>query len=275
MRLEKIRIIFFTALLSVFVLNGCGQENTQKSSVAAEKTEKKQIVIFAASSLGPLLNEMNKQYQIEYPNTKIVLNTASTQMLKTQIEQGAKADLFMAARESDIKDLEEKGLIKQFSKFAGNHLEIVASKEGAKKIKNVADLALPNNRIILADQTVPVGQYSIRLLENLQGSGLYSGNLLDNIKKDVVSYENSEQAVLGKIVNGEADAGVVFRSSYKTSIANKQPITAIPFASKYNFETYYYLGEVKNGDKDVQTFTKWLQSTKARKIIEKFGLENL
>lgn len=269
--MKKLFIFMVISLLSILLLTGCRKAQVQKIAVQ----DKQEIIIFAAASLTPLLEEISKQYKQEFPDTEIILNAANTQLLKMQIEQGAKADLFLAARERDAKDLVEKGFIRDYTKFLGNHLEIVASKEGSQKIQEVEDLCQANIRIVLADQTVPVGEYSIELLDNLERSDLYGENLVDNLTENIVSYENNEQLVLGKILNGEADAGIVFRSSYKTSIANNGAITAIPFVSKYNIQSYYYLAELNNTKNEIKSFTKWLQTDKAKKIIEKFGLESI
>lgn len=265
-----ITIMMITMGISLF---GCGNEKESVKTSSAK--EKKEIIIFAAASLTPLLEEMANKYHEEFPDTTITLNTANTQVLKTQIEQGAKVDIFLAARERDVTSLQEQGLVLEYSKFAGNYLEIVASEEGSQLIKQVDDLAKPNIRLVFADETAPIGEYTLKLLDILSKSGLYGENLTEAIINNVVSYESNEQQVLGKILNGEADAGIVFRSSFKTAKQQAESVTSVPFENKYNFETYYYRAMMTDQNEAVAEFTDWLVSNSAKEIITKYGLETL
>src|SRR5262249_9086688 len=64
----------------------------------------------------------------------------------------------------------------------------------------------PGTKVVIANSTVPVGSYTVQVLNQM--------NLTSAIMPNVVSQETSDANVVSKVVLGQADAGFVYLSDY-------------------------------------------------------------
>ena len=119
--MKKFVALVMTVLAGMLILSGCvstgasssDSENTSLDTASAESSNiSGEITVFAAASLTEALNEIHKAYNELYPDVTIVLNFDSSGTLKTQIEQGAEADIFISAAQKQMNGLEESGYIK-------------------------------------------------------------------------------------------------------------------------------------------------------------------
>jgi len=69
------------------------------------------LTVFAAASLTESLTQIGKLFNEKYPNIEIVFNFDSSGTLKTQIESGAGADIFISAAQKQMKALDEEDYI--------------------------------------------------------------------------------------------------------------------------------------------------------------------
>ena len=74
-------------------------------------------------------------------------------------------------------------------------------------------------KVVIAQQGVPVGDYTRHLLRNL--------GIAQKVLANVVSEEPDVKAVMSKVVLGEADAGYVYRTDV-TPVANKVDVIRLP-----------------------------------------------
>ena len=56
------------------------------------------LTVFAAASLTGSFGEIGKNFEAAHPGVTVTFNFAGSQVLRTQIEQGASADVFASAR---------------------------------------------------------------------------------------------------------------------------------------------------------------------------------
>jgi molybdate transport system substrate-binding protein len=169
------------------------------------------IRVFAASSLTEAFREIAAQLQAARPGTRVELSFAGSQVLRTQIEQGAPADVFASADQEHASALVRAGLLGPTRVFARNAL-VVAVPAGAARVTSLADLGRPGTRIVLASPSVPAGRYAAEALRLLDRDGSLGEGFLARVRRNVVSEETNVRAVLSKVVMGEADAGVVYRT---------------------------------------------------------------
>ncbi len=59
--------------------------------------EQRTLIVFAASSLTDAFLEVSRDFEASNPGVKVILNLAGSQALRTQLEQGALADIFASA----------------------------------------------------------------------------------------------------------------------------------------------------------------------------------
>ena len=92
--------------------------------------------------------------------------------------------------------------------FATNKLVVVYPKSNPGNVKTVFDLRRPGVKVVIAEQGVPVGDYTRQILRKLGISAAVLAN--------VVSQEPDVRSVLAKVALGEADAGFVYRTDAAT-----------------------------------------------------------
>ncbi len=76
-----------------------------------------ELIVFAAASMTETLTELGNAYMDEHENITIVFNFDSSGTLKTQIEEGADADIFISAGQKQMNQLEELGCILPYTRF--------------------------------------------------------------------------------------------------------------------------------------------------------------
>ena len=157
------------------------------------------ITVFAASSLTGAFTEMGTAFSAERGDAKVAFNFAGSGDLVTQIINGAPADVFASADESNMDKLvTAKETVGTPVPIAKNTMEIIVEKGNPKGIIGVADLANPDLIVVLCAITVPCGQNAATILSNAQ------------VSLTVKSLEDKVKGVVTKVAAGEADAGIVF-----------------------------------------------------------------
>jgi molybdate transport system substrate-binding protein len=196
------------------------------------------LTVFAAASLQEAFTEMARAFEQARPGTRVDLQYAGSQVLRTQIEQGARADVFASADLVQTDALHRAGLLAGATPFASNALVVVVP---ARKpiVTELAHLARPHTKVVTAATSVPAGRYTAELLQRLDASGLHGPQFKLRVLVNVVSQESNVRAVLAKVALGEADAGFVYATD-AASAATRVRTLAIPPA--VNVPARYAIG---------------------------------
>jgi molybdate transport system substrate-binding protein len=184
------------------------------------------VRVFAASSLTEAFGEIAAVFEAGNPGTRVELSFAGSQVLRTQIEQGAPADVFASADREHADALAREGILGRTRVFARNALVVVAPAEGAR-VSSLADLARPGMRVVLAGPAVPAGRYAAEALRRLDAQAGLGAGFGARVRANVVSEETNVRAALSKVVLGEADAGFVYATD-AASAAGKVRVLALP-----------------------------------------------
>lgn len=227
------------------------------------------LTIFAASSLSDAFGEMGTQFS-KTTNIKVDFQFAGSQILKTQLENGARADVYAAASRTTFDPLVKTGLLQTGSIFAKNRLVVLISEPAKGNLKTLRDLAQPNVKLVIADKNVPAGTYTRQMLERLSTSPLYGPAFSKSVLQNVISEESNVRQVALKVVLGEADAGIVY-SSDGVAFRKKVKIMSIPL--RYNPLAEYPIG-VLNGSSNMANalaFVDYVRSPIGQKILQKWG----
>ncbi|AQQ51930.1 molybdate ABC transporter substrate-binding protein [Planococcus lenghuensis] len=162
--------------------------------------------ISAASSLAEVMTALEAEWQAEYPDTELMISYGSSSKLRSQIEQGAPADLFLSASEADAIKLTEAGLLEEETvvPFAANRL-VLASRNDSGYSGTLEELfAATDEKIAIGEpESVPLGRYTKKILEEL---GLWAG--LDG----QLVYAKDARQVLTYTESGNAALGIVYSS---------------------------------------------------------------
>ena len=170
-----------------------------------------ELAVYAAASLTAPLESVKAAYESDHPGIGLTLALDSSAALRTQIEQGAPADLFLSADVTNPQKLVAAELASgPVTKFAGNHLIVVVPKANPASIQTPADLARPGVRIVAAGEKVPITVYTTQLIERLSAQAGYPADFASAYESNVVSREDNVKTIVAKVELGEADAGIVY-----------------------------------------------------------------
>jgi molybdate transport system substrate-binding protein len=211
-----------------------------------------------------------------YPGHSVVFNLAGTQALKTQIENGAYADVFISASNAYTNTLKSEGYFidSTVKPLTTNYVIVILPASNPGNIKTLADLATPGKKIALAANTVPVGTATYAALANLAKS-TYSQDWNRSVFSNVVTYETSEPGVATKVSLGEVDAGFVYESTYNAAPAGT--LTAITIPKADNYLQTYTIGILKqtrnSGSADM--FENFMLSGNGQQILKDYGFRSI
>jgi molybdate transport system substrate-binding protein len=230
------------------------------------------LVAYTAASLSGASSTIGSSFTNAYPGHKVVFNLDGTQALKTQVENGAYADVFISASSSYTNTLKGEGYFVDgtVQTLTTNYVIVILPASNPGNIKSLADLAKPGVKIAMEDKTVPAGTASIAVLNNLANS-TYNQAWKNATIKNVVTYETSEPAVATKVSLGEVDAGFVYQSTYTAAATGTYQSITIP--RKDNYLQTYTIGILKEStNKAVAAeFEQFMLSSAGQNILAQYG----
>jgi molybdate transport system substrate-binding protein len=176
------------------------------------------LTVYGAASLRGVLAEVAAAYERAVPGTTLTTSTDSSATLAAQIEQGAPADVFLAADTANPARLAAAGLADgEPVAFAGNRLAVIVPAGNPAGIRSPSDLARPGVKVIAAGDEVPITAYAQRLVDNLAAEPGYPARFAAAYAANVVSREDNVKAVVAKVELGEGDAGIVYLTDARAS----------------------------------------------------------
>lgn len=228
-----------------------------------------ELSVFAASSLVEVLTEITQDYRASHPGVGVMLHFAGSQSLATQIEQGAQADLFIAADVTVMERLKQNRLVTEPRLLLRNQLVLAVQPEVAPYIASIRDIGRPNLLLVIGNRQVPIGRYTHQMFTSIAADPAYSPDLLHKIEQNIVSKENSVKAIVAKLLLGEVDAGIVYQSDL--TVGNASQLTAIPLPHQHNPQALYPMARTVDSQMQTNDFISFLLSTRAQKIFKQQG----
>lgn len=183
------------------------------------------LVVFAATSLKDAFTALASEFEHAHAGVEVTFNFAGTQELRTQVEQGAAADVFASADLKHMDALAKAGRVAAPVTFARNEPVIVVAKESADEITGIADLRTAG-RLVVGLPDVPIGRYTLQILD--RASAELGADFRSRVEANIVSREPNVRQVLAKVSLGEAQAGVVYRSDASAAKAEVAVVTIPP-----------------------------------------------
>ena len=236
----------------------------------------KELTVFCAASLTGAFGEIGQMYKNE-TNISVVFNFDGSQVLRTQIENGAYADSFVSANKKQMNMLKNEGFTnnRSITIFTKTKPEIIVPNDNPAKIQNISDLAKPGLKIVIGTKDVPIGDYTLQILVKLANDSAFGPGFTKKVIANVVSNETNVNYITSKVALGEADAGIAYKSDVTKDLAAK--ITKIEIPDKYNVIAEYLMGILKQSKYPVQTleFMNLVKSDKGMAILEKYGFEQV
>ncbi|MFL5423454.1 MAG: molybdate ABC transporter substrate-binding protein [Myxococcales bacterium] len=238
-------------------------------ALSARAQASQELTVFAASSLRESFAELGKQFEAQHPGTKVLFNLTGSQELRTQIENGAPADVFASADQKHMQALVAQKLAHGPKVFARNEPVLVVPKGNPAKISSLEDLPKAQ-RIVVGVPEVPIGAYTLRILD--AAAKRYGHDFRTKVTSHVVSREMNVRQVLTKVGLGEADAAIVYRTDIA---AAKGKVEVITIPSDLNVVAEYPIAVLARA-KDpalARQFVEMVLSRRGREVLARFGFQ--
>lgn len=207
------------------------------SSKDAGSPDQKKMTVFIAANGAEPTKDLMKVFESLHSDVKIEMTTAGTQVLRAQLEHGAKADFFLSADLYHIQAMKEEGLVAEYVPVANNHEVIVVPKSNPGNVHSIQDLANRPIKLVIGTDSVPIGKYTRQIFKNVDEK--LDPTFSSKVISRVVSFETDTKLVLQKVAMGEAQAGIVYRTDVNKSFVDKVDIVKIP--SEYNVQATHYI----------------------------------
>lgn len=196
------------------------------------EAEKKTLVVFAAASLQDTFTELEAVFEAEHEGVDVVVSFGGSSDLATQIRGEVPVDVFASADTATMETLGDRAIDPQV--FATNTLQIVVPPGNPAGIQTFDDLADTGLDLVVCAPEVPCGNATLEVAASA------------GVELQPVSQEQSVTDVLGKVVSGEADAGLVYVTDVisagdavegiafpeATSVVNSYPVALVEGAGQ-------------------------------------------
>ena len=246
-------------LVTAGLLGACGN--------AADTSKQEPVTILAAAAASLKYSfdeELIPMFQDRYPWITVEGTYDSSGKLRTQIEEGMEADVFMSAAMKQMQDLEAGGYVDEADevKLLENKIVLIVPEGADSGLVSFEDIVKADTIALGDPESVPVGQYAQEALTNL--------NLWDEVTPKT-SFGTNVTEVLNWVAEGSADAGIV----YATDAATTHQVRVVAEAPADSLEepVIYPVAVVKNSAhrEAAELFVEFLQSEEAMKVFEDYG----
>lgn len=303
MKRKKITVLL-AATLAAALLAGCGgkkqaeEENAaalqeqetepeakaaEKETEEAEKTEDAAepvtLHVFAAASMTETLEKIQEMYKEKEPAVSLAFSFDSSGTLKTQIQEGADCDLFISAAQKQMDQLD----IEADPSANEEGLDFVAADSRVDLLENKAVLAVPEGNpagimsfedlgtdklklLALGNEDVPVGQYSVEILNTL--------GILDKLEADnKITYGSNVKEVTTQVSEATADAGII----YATDAYSAGLDSVAEAGSDLCKPAIYPVAVMKESahPAEAQAFLDYLQTDACMEVFEEVGFKQV
>ena len=222
------------------------------STTAGAATKADPLTIYAAASLTEVFNSYDNAQHYSF---------AGSNVLETQIKNGAPADIFASAAPLNTQRLFAAGIVDKPVTFTANRLALIVPKSNPAGIKSVYDLRTKNVKLVIANSAVPVGSYTRTVLKKMN---------LSSVLNSVVSQESDVKAVTGKVALGQADAGFVYVTDAR-AVSDQVTVVRIPAWAQPRVRYEIAVVSKSNNKAAAQAWIKTLLSTKGQTALKNAG----
>ena len=253
------KILFALIVSAIINVTTCG------SCVHAANSVPPPILVYAASSLTNVLDELGSAYTHETGRT-VKFSYAASSMLARQIEAGALADVFLSADVDWMDYLQTRGLVNMQSRsnLLGNRLVLIAAADNKIQLKIAPGFALVaalgKERLAIGDpDSVPAGKYARAALTSL---GVW------NDVADKTARGDSVRAALTFVDHGEAPLGIVYETD---ALVDKHVRIVDRFPANTHAPIVYPIALTTVAHEGASKFITFLRGPVGQAALKKYG----
>jgi molybdenum ABC transporter molybdate-binding protein len=256
-------VIAALIIVAMTAVSGPGSQAASRRDAAGPVTA--YVAANATDPFGALITAFGKAH----PGSRIQPDYTGTQILYTQIQQGAPADLFFSADLKHVQEAKAAGYLKAYYPISITHVVIVVPKNNPAGIHGLQDLQRKGVTVIMGVAQVPIGIYTREVLTKADAQ--YGLDFSKKVLANVVSTETDVKQVVQKVALGEADAGFVYVTDVDPGIAKK--VTVIPVPAADTVVATNYAGVLTSAPHPIQAteLLNFIRSSAGRKVWASYG----
>lgn len=214
------------------------------------------VLVLAAASLTDVFGELETIFEREHPGIEIEMSFGASSALRTQIEQGAPADVIALADTAVIDALVAGGYVRNPTLFATNALTIAVPSGNPGDVTSIDDFTRDDLLLGTCALQVPCGAYADEVF-----AAAKIDPRLDTMEPDV-------RSLAAKIARGELDAGLV----YVTDVfAADGALVGIGLGSETARPAEYPIALVDGADEQARAFVDFVLSESGGAVISAAG----
>ncbi|WP_353814697.1 molybdate ABC transporter substrate-binding protein [Agromyces sp. SYSU T00266] len=227
----------------------------------ADDVEPGALTVFAAASLTEAFEDLADRFEDRHPEVEVVLNLGGSAALAQQIVAGAPADVFAAAAEPPMAAVVDASRADDATVFATNTLELAVPAGNPAGFTGLADLARPDLRIALCDESVPCGAAAATLLDE------------DGVTAAPDTLESDVKAVLTKVALGEVDAGLVYRTDVHAAAEAGEAVEGVEVPSAASVVNRYPIAALADAPHPAAAaaFAAFVTGQEGRAALDRLG----
>lgn len=230
-------------------------------------------MVFAATSLTAPFEAGEAAFREVFPSLDLEFQFAGSQQLRAHLEEGAQADVFALADEVQMRAAVDSELVQsdRVRRLASNQLVVVLAEGNPAGIQTIVDLARPGLKLALADPSVPIGNYTAEFLNAYaEGNGL-GAEFAQGVWSNAVSLEQNVGGVGTKVVSGEVDAGVVYRTDAISGVAAGLAYLDAP--PEYSPPIVYVIARLRQAfnPSGADAFVQWILGEEGQAVLVEYG----
>jgi len=227
--------------------------------------------VFAASSLTDAFDDLAGRFEERNPGAAVRPSYAGSSELLAQIQQGATADVFASASETQMETAAEEDLVGEPTVFARNRPVVIVPADNPAGIEEFRDLATADGRYVLAEEGVPIADYASEVLANADAE--YGGGFEQAVLDKIASREANVRAAANRIALGEADATFVYQSDVTQDIEDRVRVLEIP--EDVNVIAAYPIATVADSQNPelAQAWMDLVLGEDGQRVLEEYGFE--
>jgi molybdate transport system substrate-binding protein len=220
------------------------------------------ITVYAASDLDMAFREIKPIFE-KAAGTRVTLVMGSTGNLAKQIEHGAPADVFFAANETFVDDLQRAGAVIPQTRalYAQGRIVLATPTKSTVAVRELTDLLRPEvRRVAIANPAhAPYGRAAQEALESV--------GVWERLKPKLVYGENIRHT-LQFVETGAVEAGIV-----ALSVAGVPDVRSVPIDPKLHKPLNQVAAVVKRSARPELgvAFIQFLNGPEGRPIMKRYG----
>lgn len=249
----------------VGLLAGCGGPAADETSAESERggpsTVSGTVTVLAAASLTEAFTTLGRRFERDHPGARVRFSFAASSELATQAVGGAPADVFASASAATMDQVVRAGAVRGApAVFARNRLAIAVPRENPGRVTGLADFADEDLTIALCAPEVPCGAAAEKLFT------------ATGITPSADTYEADVKATLTKVVLGEVDAALVYRTDVLAAGDAVRGIAVPEAAAAANRYPMAVLARGPN-PRAAREFVELVQSRYGQQVLRAAGFE--